>query len=114
MLAAHCAYRADLLSDKLVGRRQAAVTVRVAPAPYARRSSPQASEPDDRLTVRNPDGQMAGDARLEARAVEVQANERSVRVQAMEQIFLDGSHIGLNDDPSPTPFDWSAIAKEKG
>ncbi len=58
--------------------------------------------------------QVAGDARLEARAVEVQANERSVRVQAMEQIFLDGSHIGLNDDPSPTPFDWSAIAKEKG
>jgi hypothetical protein len=53
---------------------------------------------------------IAGEDRLEAAAVQVQASERGVDVRAMGRIALDGEHIGLNDDPCPRPFDWSAIA----
>jgi hypothetical protein len=30
----------------------------------------------------------------------------------MKKIALDGEHIGLNDDPLPQPFPWSALADE--
>jgi hypothetical protein len=60
-------------------------------------------EGDHHLRVR-------GEERVEAAKVEVQANERGVAVRAMEEIALDGAHIGLNDDPAPEPFPWSAIA----
>jgi len=33
-----------------------------------------------------------------------------VGVRAMGRIALDGEHIGLNDDPLPQPFAWSASA----
>jgi hypothetical protein len=42
--------------------------------------------------------------------VELQANQGGVSVRAMEKIALDGERIGLNDDPAPQPFPWSAIA----
>jgi hypothetical protein len=50
-----------------------------------------------------------GNERLEAAALQLQANDDAVQVRAMNKIALDGEHIGLNDDPCPTPFDWSAI-----
>jgi hypothetical protein len=50
---------------------------------------------------------VAGDERLEATRVEVQANEGNVWVRAREHIALDAEHIGLNDDPLPAPFVWS-------
>ncbi len=58
--------------------------------------------------------QVRGEDRLEAGAVAIQASERSVAVRAMEQIALDGEHIGLNDDPCPAPFEWSEIADSPG
>lgn len=57
---------------------------------------------------------VAGDERLEASRVEVQANAGPVAVRAMEKIAIDGEHIGLNDDPLPQPFAWSAIADDPG
>lgn len=51
-----------------------------------------------------------GAVRMEAAAVELQANEQAVRVRAMEGVELDAEHIGLNDDPCPAPFPWSSIA----
>lgn len=51
-----------------------------------------------------------GDERLEAANVELQANTGGVAVRAMNRIALDGEHIGLNDDPLPQPFTWSAAA----
>jgi hypothetical protein len=56
---------------------------------------------------------VAGDERLEAASVEIQANTGAVGVRAMGRIGLDGEHIGLNDDPMPQPFGWSAIADEE-
>jgi hypothetical protein len=53
---------------------------------------------------------VAGDERVEAMNVELQANQGGVSVRAMEKIALDGERIGLNDDPAPQPFPWSAIA----
>ena len=53
---------------------------------------------------------VGGDERVEAAAIELQANTRSVSVRAMGRIALDGEHIGLNDDPAPQPFPWSEIA----
>lgn len=53
-----------------------------------------------------------GSERLEASAVEMQANAHSVEVRAMQKISLDGERIGLNDDPLPQPFPWSAIASD--
>jgi hypothetical protein len=53
-----------------------------------------------------------GSERLEASAVELQANARSVAVRAMQKISLDGEHIGLNDEPLPQPFPWSTIAAD--
>jgi hypothetical protein len=32
-------------------------------------------------------------------------------VRALGRIALDGEHVGLNDDPLPRPFAWSAIAE---
>ena len=32
----------------------------------------------------------------------------------MGRIALDGEHIGLNDDPLPRPFAWSALAADLG
>jgi hypothetical protein len=54
--------------------------------------------------------EVQGPDRLEAAAVELQANEGSVCLRAMEAVKLDGEHIGLNDDPCPRPFAWSRIA----
>jgi hypothetical protein len=56
--------------------------------------------------------QVAGDERLEAANVEVQANLGTVGVRAMGRIALDGEHIGLNDDPAPHPFGWSEIGPD--
>lgn len=56
--------------------------------------------------------QVGGEDRLEAAAVEIQANEESVRVRAMDRVALDADHIGLNDMPCPTPFEWSALHEE--
>ena len=53
---------------------------------------------------------VAGDERVEAANVQVQASDGAVGVRAMKKIALDGEHIGLNDDPAPQPFPWSAIA----
>jgi hypothetical protein len=50
---------------------------------------------------------VAGDERLEAARVELQANDASVAMRAREHIALDAEHIGLNDDPMPAPFAWS-------
>jgi hypothetical protein len=55
---------------------------------------------------------VAGDERLEAARVELQANEASVAVRAREHIALDAEHIGLNDEPLPAPFDWSLPHEE--
>jgi hypothetical protein len=55
---------------------------------------------------------VAGDERVEAANVQLQANEGAVGVRALGRIALDGEHIGLNDDPLPAPFPWSAIAEE--
>ena len=57
---------------------------------------------------------VAGDERVEAANVQLQANEGSVGVRALGRIGLDGAHIGLNDDPLPKPFEWSAIAGGPG
>lgn len=53
-----------------------------------------------------------GDERLEAAAIELQANKKAVSVRAMEKISLDGERIGLNDDPHPQPFPWSKLAED--
>ncbi len=53
-----------------------------------------------------------GQERLEASSVEIQANERDIRIRAMQHIALDGEHIGLNDDPCPAPFPWSAAQED--
>jgi len=53
---------------------------------------------------------VAGAERVEAATVQVQANEGGVGVRANGRIALDGEHIGLNDEPEPKPFGWSAIA----
>lgn len=52
-----------------------------------------------------------GDERVEAACVEVQANNAGVALRALDAIRLDGEHIGLNDDPAPVPFGWSALAQ---
>ena len=57
--------------------------------------------------------QIDGAERLEAASIELQASEQAVGVRAMEGIRLDGEHIGLNDDPAPAPFSWSAIADDE-
>jgi hypothetical protein len=57
---------------------------------------------------------VAGDERLEAANVQLQANEGSAAVRAIGRIALDGEHVGLNDDPQPKPFEWSAIAGGPG
>ena len=54
-----------------------------------------------------------GAERVEAAAVEVQANDGAVGVRAIGRIALDGAHIGLNDDPTPRPFEWSELAEEE-
>ncbi len=48
--------------------------------------------------------------RLEAGAVQLQASEGAAEIRAAGRIALDGEHIGLNDDPCPQPFSWSALA----
>jgi hypothetical protein len=58
--------------------------------------------------------QVHGTERVEAHALELQASSGHVGVRAMHGIALDGEHIGLNDDPLPQPFAWSAIADEFG
>jgi hypothetical protein len=55
---------------------------------------------------------VGGAERVEAAAVEMQANEGGVGVRAMGRIALDGEHVGLNDDPQPQPFGWSKVADE--
>ena len=57
---------------------------------------------------------VGGDERVEAANVQLQANEGAVGVRAMGRIALDGEHIGLNDDPLPRPFGWSASASDLG
>jgi hypothetical protein len=53
---------------------------------------------------------VTGDERVEAANVQLQANEGAVGVRAIGRIGLDGEHVGVNDDPLPKPFGWSAIA----
>lgn len=50
---------------------------------------------------------------LEADGIQTQANSGAVELRAAGRIALDGEHIGLNDDPCPAPFSWSAIAEEE-
>jgi len=57
---------------------------------------------------------VTGDERVEAANVQLQANVGAVGVRALGRIGLDGEHIGLNDDPLPKPFPWSAIADDGG
>jgi hypothetical protein len=52
---------------------------------------------------------VAGDERVEAANVHVQASTGAVGVRALGRIALDGEHIGLNDDPLPQPFGWSRV-----
>src|SRR6202044_3819879 len=74
------------------------------------------------IDARSPRGRVAGDhhappggdERVEPARVQLQANEGDVGVRAMGRIALDGEHIGLNDDPLPRPFAWSAIAADLG
>lgn len=54
-----------------------------------------------------------GADRLEAGTLQAQANKGAAELRAAGRIALDGEHIGLNDDPCPVPFSWSAIAEEK-
>lgn len=54
-----------------------------------------------------------GAEHLEAGSVQAQANTGAVEVRAAGHIAMDGEHIGLNDDPCPTPFPWTAIAEEE-
>lgn len=55
---------------------------------------------------------VAGDERVEAANVELQASTGAVGIRAMGRIALDGEHIGLNDDPVPQPFPWSTAKSE--
>ena len=55
---------------------------------------------------------VGGCERLEASQIEMQANEAGLVIKTMGAINLDGEHIGLNDDPVPRPFVWSAIGSE--
>lgn len=50
---------------------------------------------------------------LEAKALQTQANAGNIDVRAAGRIALDGEHIGLNDDPCPAPFPWTAITEEE-
>ncbi|NUP06868.1 MAG: hypothetical protein HOW73_12520 [Polyangiaceae bacterium] len=52
-----------------------------------------------------------GTDRLEAGAIERQASAGSVSIKAEARVAIDGSTIGLNDDPCPAPFAWSDRAK---
>jgi hypothetical protein len=54
---------------------------------------------------------IGGEERLEAAALALQANDAGLSLRAMKKIALDGALIGLNDDPCPTPFGWSALAE---
>lgn len=56
---------------------------------------------------------VVGASRLEAAEVQIQADRRGVAVRACESIALDGARIGLNDDPCPQPFPWSALAHDE-
>lgn len=56
---------------------------------------------------------VTGEERLEAGSMELQANDGHLRARARRRIAFDAAHIGLNDDPLPTPFDWSAAAEEE-
>lgn len=53
---------------------------------------------------------VCGPDRLEAGEVQLQASHGDAQVRAAGRIALDGEHIGLNDDPCPQPFSWSALA----
>ena len=53
---------------------------------------------------------IGGVDRLEAAALQTQANDGAFELKAAGRIALDGEHIGLNDDTCPMPFGWSAIA----
>lgn len=54
-----------------------------------------------------------GAEHLEAASLQTQANTGALDLRAAGRIALDGEHIGLNDDPCPTPFPWTAIAEEE-
>jgi hypothetical protein len=54
-----------------------------------------------------------GDERVEAASLELQASSGHVAVAAMGKVAIDGEHIGLNDDPLPGPFAWSALNDEE-
>jgi uncharacterized protein (DUF2345 family) len=56
---------------------------------------------------------VAGDERVEAANVQLQANTGGVGVRAMQRIALDGEHVGLNDEAMPRPFGWSEIAGDE-
>lgn len=55
-----------------------------------------------------------GEDRLEASSIAIQASEGSLCAKAQGDIRLDGDRIGLNDDPLPSPFPWSALAEVDG
>lgn len=55
---------------------------------------------------------VAGPSRLEAETVELQANDGDFSIRAREDVKVDAERIGLNDNPLPQPFAWSAPASE--
>jgi len=55
-----------------------------------------------------------GDERMEAAAIELQSNDKEIALRAMRAVAIDAERIGLNDDPCPKPFAWSAAADHGG
>jgi hypothetical protein len=54
---------------------------------------------------------VAGDERIEAANVELQASAGDIGVRAMGKVALEGEHVGLKEEPLPRPFGWSVIAE---
>ena len=65
---------------------------------------------DTRANVRS--SLVRGTDRLEASVIEVQASSGPMSFKAEAGISLDGESIGLNNESSPAPFEWSERAKE--
>jgi len=55
---------------------------------------------------------VAGDERLEASRIEIQANEEQVAIRARENVMIDAELVGLNNELVPAPFPWSSAAEE--
>lgn len=56
---------------------------------------------------------IGGVDRLEAAALERQADAGGVSFRARDAIALDGERVALNGDPRPAPFGWSRAGNEE-